>query len=194
MNLNEFIPQAVRTESRINSVKVNKEFLQTALAIYVSSGRILDQIKKNVFYNKPYNVEKLMENFDPLNAISKAVRTDGWDRQEIEEEIYKKELIDMDPRVFHAIIGIMTEATELAEQLLKGVQGEEVDRVNLLEEVGDNFWYIAVLLDALQSNPDNVLETVIEKLKARFPDKFTSEAAINRNTKKERKILEKNIK
>lgn len=191
MNLNEFIPQAIRTESRIEKVEVNKEVLELLLGSFIAFGHLLDQVKKNVFYNKPYNVENLHKT---LTSDLGVMASNELDIDHTKQLLEQKETIDVDPRVFHAIVGILTESTELAEQLLKGVRGEKMDRINLLEELGDNFWYSAVMMDALQANPDNVLETVVRKLKARFPDKFTSNAAINRDLNKEREVLEGNIK
>lgn len=153
--------------------------------------------------------------------------------------------------MLHATMGILTEF----EELLDNHQGQE-DKVNIMEEVADIFWYLAIfarqydiemphqdmmnhmgkdelviasikqtlkVLDVLkkklfynkpidhemvkfttnyvivnmrsylwQHNIDmkDALERNIEKLKARYGDKFTSEKAINRDIDRERKILE----
>ena len=42
----------------------------------------------------------------------------------------------------HGIIGSMTESGELAEVLLNMLDGKSPDRVNVVEEVGDNRWYL----------------------------------------------------
>lgn len=59
------------------------------------------------------------------------------------------------------------------------------------------FYYLRMytfgLLEVLEANDvdlEQILEKNIAKLRARFPDKFTEELAINRDTDKERKILE----
>lgn len=190
MNLNEFIPQAIRTESRIDVVKTNKEFLTEALIAFIVAGTLLDQVKKNVFYNKPFDLKKMDDKFSCLNSDLVSYETDEY-YIEAAQQINAKEVIDVDPRVFHAIIGIMTESTELAEQLLAGVRGKKMDRVNLLEEgAGDVCWYQAILVDALGADWEEALQTVINKLRARYPDKFTNENAINRDLNNERKILE----
>jgi uncharacterized protein YabN with tetrapyrrole methylase and pyrophosphatase domain len=62
--------------------------------------------------------------------------------------------------------------------------------VNLAEEMGDLFWYIAVICDALEVSFEDVMERNIAKLKARYGDKFTEHAATNRNLEEERRILE----
>ena len=45
-------------------------------------------------------------------------------------------------RMFHGIVGFASEQAELQAAIAKN------DRVNTLEEVGDMFWYIAILADA----------------------------------------------
>jgi hypothetical protein len=52
-------------------------------------------------------------------------------------------------RLFHAQLGMDTEQAELAEMLTAhSVLGKPFDRVNLLEENGDQLWYCALGLDA----------------------------------------------
>jgi pyruvate,water dikinase len=48
---------------------------------------------------------------------------------------------------------------------------------------------ICLFCDINNINIENILDTNIEKLKARYGEKFTSERAINRNLEKEREIL-----
>lgn len=94
-------------------------------------------------------------------------------------------------RVLHAIIGIVTEAGELVEALEKSlVEQTDFDDVNLLEEAGDIYWYLALLLDATNNNMDECLNRNIAKLAARYPEKFTEYHATNRKLDDERKILE----
>jgi hypothetical protein len=63
--------------------------------------------------------------------------------------------------------------------------------INIAEEFGDIDWYKAIGVDELNINWVTILDTVISKLKTRYPDAFTSEDAINRDLDKERKVLDK---
>ncbi len=175
------------------------------------------------------------------------------------------------PRVLHGLLGMATEIGELLDLYKKHlIYGKPFDRINLLEEVGDTYWYIALTRDAcgvdmdviarrieigdfpnsfnggdvslelltrtinlhsvttdalntwliatlhdlpldiaeitnlctfaqvllkviLESNGftvEQAQERNIAKLAKRYPDKFTSEAALNRDLDAERKILE----
>lgn len=93
--------------------------------------------------------------------------------------------------LIHASMGLSTEAAEFTDALKKHIfYGKELDEVNLKEEIGDILWYAAIALEALDSNFEEVMQTNIDKLSARYPDKFTEELAENRNLGLERAILE----
>ena len=98
-------------------------------------------------------------------------------------------------RLLHCALGLSGEAGEFTDSLKKHVfYGKALDRTNLIEELGDLTYYIAVAANALDSNLAEVLKVNEEKLKARYKNGFSEEAATNRNLKKERSILEKNTK
>jgi len=94
--------------------------------------------------------------------------------------------------LLHASMGLSTESAEFADALKKHIfYGKELDKTNLKEELGDILWYCAIALEALDTDFESVMKTNIDKLSARYPDKFTEEAAKNRDLDKERAILEK---
>ena len=51
-------------------------------------------------------------------------------------------------------------------------------------------WYKAIITDELNIEWEDGWEKIINKLKARFGDKFNTDGANNRNLEKEREILE----
>ena len=65
---------------------------------------------------------------------------------------------------------------------------------NGFKEFGDIDWYKAIAFDAWNVDPESPLNAVINKLKLRYPEKFTSSAAINRDLSKERETLESDMK
>lgn len=94
-------------------------------------------------------------------------------------------------RLLHAGIGIATEAGEFLDQLKKHVfYGKDLDFTNLKEEIGDMLWYLAIALDELGFTFEEVMSMVIEKLKKRYPEKFTEAEALNRDLETERLVLE----
>jgi len=95
-------------------------------------------------------------------------------------------------RMLHGAVGIATEAGELLDALKKHIfYGKTLDEVNVKEEIGDLFWYIAVLCDSLDASFEEIWETNIAKLKARYGEKFNEKGALHRDLEKEREILEK---
>lgn len=94
--------------------------------------------------------------------------------------------------LLHCAIGASTEANELLDAFKKHIYyGKPLDVVNVGEEVADILWYIINLCRLLELDPEKLMDNNIDKLRKRFPDKFTSEAALNRDLDAERKELEK---
>ena len=94
-------------------------------------------------------------------------------------------------RLLHGAIGLDTEVGELMDALKKHIYyGKPLDLVNVKEELGDLMWYIALICNTVDVDMQTVMDRNIEKLAARYPDKFTEEDALNRNLDKERDILE----
>jgi NTP pyrophosphatase (non-canonical NTP hydrolase) len=93
-----------------------------------------------------------------------------------------------DQRLLHAAMGMCTETGELMDALKKHMfYGKPLDGVNLSEELGDLFWYIAIACDALGTTFEEVWEMNIAKLRKRYPGKFTEH---ERDLLAERKELE----
>lgn len=94
--------------------------------------------------------------------------------------------------VLHGLLGQLSEAGEAMEALLKllGSEDGQLDETNLMEEAGDSMWYSAKTLDAIDVEMSDAMQRIIDKLHARFPDKFTQDRANNRNLNAERQALE----
>lgn len=121
--------------------------------------------------------------------IKNALRTESQDFTDTAERISDKRAI----RLLHAGIGFSTEAAEFLDALKKHVYyGQELDEVNLKEEMGDLFWYLAIACDQLGVDFEALMERNAAKLKARYGEKFTKERAAQRDLFEEREILEAN--
>jgi len=91
----------------------------------------------------------------------------------------------------HMLFGMLTELGEITDVFKKELAyGKEVDWVNVKEEVGDLMWYIAGFCNINDFDLEEILQTNIDKLRARYPEKFTTTHALNRDLEKERSILE----
>jgi len=119
--------------------------------------------------------------------VKNATRTESTDFDKIAQRLSQKGNI----RLLHGAIGLATEAGEFLDALKKHVYyGKDLDRVNLAEELGDLFWYCAIIADELNVPFAKIMETNIEKLRARYGEKFSEEKADKRNLDVEREILE----
>lgn len=190
MNLEEFVKDATRTESKIPFVVTNQAVLSNIISMFILSGQMLDQYKKNIFYKREINNDVLIDNFKALAEVM----TNLSYQLKSNEHQDNNDVLVINPRIFHAVLGAGTEATELMEQLQHMIEtGEGPDTVNLLEEFFDINWYNAILHDELNTAMEHTLSCGIDKLKKRFPDKFTSEQAIHRDVDAEREILNRMV-
>jgi len=89
-------------------------------------------------------------------------------------------------RLLHGGVGIATEAGELLDNIKKHLfYKRAIDETNMKEELGDLLWYMAIICDVYGWDFEDIMERNIEKLRVRYPEKFTVESAIERNVEKE---------
>jgi len=185
--LDDYVTGAVSTESVIEEVKVNKQFLNQILTLHIASGNILDQIKKHAFYRREYDFSKIDN-----NLVSMLKELTSLSYLTVDELEGAETALDINPRIFHAILGVATESVELLEAL--EYDGKEMDLINIGEEFGDLNWYQAIFCDAAGIDWENILDTNAEKLfkanKARFKAGFSDDDANKRNLAEERKVLD----
>lgn len=83
-------------------------------------------------------------------------------------------------RLHHAVFGLTSEAGEVAGILQKVYQGHEFDKEHIKKELGDCLWMIAEACEALDLDMDDVMQTNIDKLKARYPEGFSADRSLHR--------------
>lgn len=132
----------------------------------IDAANKLDQVKKSLFYGRDNNLISEGQG-DSTNYADK-----------------------IGPNVVHGIIGIFTEAGELLEALRDSANNNVIDVVNIREEIGDLFWYVAILANEFGFTFEDAMRINIAKLKARFPASFEADYANNRDLAAERVILE----
>lgn len=92
----------------------------------------------------------------------------------INPDLYADEMIN------HAVLGLNSEAGELAGIFQKKYQGHEIDRNHVLKELGDVLWFVSELATAMDLTLEHVAMDNVLKLRKRFPDGFDSDRSINR--------------
>ena len=103
------------------------------------------------------------------------------------------------PRLMHGILGLADEAGELVSTLKSSLYyGEPFDKVNLIEELGDSWFYFTLMVDELAIlfgiSGENMFEVIAHtnkmKLQTRYEaGNYTEEQAKNRDLKKERAVM-----
>jgi NTP pyrophosphatase (non-canonical NTP hydrolase) len=84
----------------------------------------------------------------------------------------------------HAVMGLCTEVGEFANPFKRHIfYAKPLDTVNMIEELGDILWYTALAATALGTTLDEVAKINITKLSLRYPDKFSTNDAIERKDK-----------
>lgn len=93
-------------------------------------------------------------------------------------------------QILHGILGLIGEAAELVPLAIAILHGKEIDETNLIEEIGDCQWFSAITMGALGKTLTAAQIANIAKLRKRYPNKFTLDAAVNRDLFAERAALE----
>jgi len=146
------------------------ETLRRAIAL----GDEVDVLKRAIFYGSAYQESSPAADLTTTISVGAAP-----------EDEYPT------PDMVHSAMGIFTEAAEfLAAVCASCFDGEAFDRTNAVEEMGDLEWYMAVMRRRLGVSQEEVQRINIAKLRARYPDKFASSDALNRDLERERSILE----
>lgn len=119
--------------------------------------------------------------------VSRAIRTDTPITMELVARLTDPDFI----RLLHAGMGLCTESGEFMDMLKRHlIYGKPLDYVNAREELGDQMWYTALAIDVIRTTLDEVMTVNINKLKLRYPEKFSEACAIDRDVDAERELLE----
>jgi NTP pyrophosphatase (non-canonical NTP hydrolase) len=87
----------------------------------------------------------------------------------------------MTEAISEGVFGLIGEVGETVDLLKKSLfHGHELDKSELIKELGDVMWYIAYLSDTFNIQLDKIAQTNIDKLKARYPVGFSTHHSMNR--------------
>ena len=189
MDYKEFIENAIKTESVVDELNIDKNLLLKIFQLFIETTEILDAVKKQAFYGNAEKMKSIPARTAKIEELSKQI---SFTYHHLERgDFAAVKPFGVNTRVAHGVIGIATEAGELTECLYKSMENNApLDYVNLIEELFDGDWYKAVISDECDIDWEKSWQTIIDKLKARFGEKFSEDRANNRDLDKERKILE----
>ncbi len=145
-------------------------------------GSAFDDLKRQIYYGQSKNMAEIAGKLGDVNV---EIQSKGLDIVLTPEQY----------RMLHAAFGLVTEAVEFLETVAKNItDGVPIDPVNVMEELGDTSWYSAIPMNLYGLTVEQVLKANIAKLKARYPNKFELDKAVNRDLDAERKTLEQAMK
>lgn len=148
---------------------VSPLFLGIVLGNRKKSADLVDACKRALFYNKTDRLGEYTE---------AAVNHLGLEFTE-------------EPELIHAVLGLEGEVGEIQEAALAQGLSVEERRARIVDESGDLLWFLALLFKQYGITFDEAFDRNIAKLAARYPDKFTIEAAVTRNLEAEAEVFSK---
>lgn len=84
--------------------------------------------------------------------------------------------------LINGVMGLCGESGEAIDIVKKHLaQGHPLDTEKLAKELGDVAWYLAETAHAIGYPLEEIMRMNIEKLRARYPEGFDSEASIRRD-------------
>ncbi len=91
--------------------------------------------------------------------------------------------LDRHDVLINGVMGLCGEAGEAINIVKKHLaQGHPLDREALIRELGDVAWYLAETATALDLDLDTVLTQNLAKLRARYPEGFSAEKSMHRES------------
>lgn len=192
MNYGHYNQASARTERVFRDGAVIKydavQLLLALLSADSSNAVMIDGLKKNMFYGTRIDHEKdLLPKIKEAQALFDIEKVGGGGlTKEAGLKLGEKEM-----RVLHAVLGILSETSELVEALMKPIlHGGEFDLTHIAEEIGDNKFYYAILYRVFGLDEDDIRAANVHKLQVRYPELFTQAAAENRDLAGEKAALE----
>ena len=83
--------------------------------------------------------------------------------------------------VMNAALGLCGESGEVSDIVKKfRFQGHDLDFDHIAKELGDIAWYLAVGAYAIGYDLETILQMNVDKLKARYPDGFSTDRSLHR--------------
>ncbi len=191
MRIEEYIEAAMRTEypsyepmkERIQSTQLFR-LLHAAVGISGECGEMFQAITSDGLIKD--NTNMIEETGDMLWFIANACSA-------LDVEM-PTAIINIPPDKLN-IVMLVRRLTVAASKVLDEVKrvifyGKALDEKMLVVLIRNVVYFNYALCIALESNVTSVMEININKLKTRYPDKYSDEKAMNRNLNDERKALE----
>lgn len=182
MEFEKYQQLAHRTFAELDSRKL--EVAHMALGMCGEISELYEAIEKN----DPVNIGEELTDINWFLANYLLIRT-RIPYQVLLETVEDYEYMELHEDLFTGLILSLSKVTDYIKRDV--IYGKKVDGDKLFVELSKTCKYLFKLYKKYGLDVHQCMENNIAKLKVRFPDKFTEEAAINRDLKRERVELEK---
>ena len=171
MNIIEYQVEASRTCPSLGSEDL--DILHMDLGIAAEVGELLDIFKKHIAYKKELDKVHIGEEIADIcwYTVNKARILEISLTKDITDKYFYKYISGNKPMLY-----------DISEILLN---------YKLIGEINNLISMLFGITQYFELDFYKILDNNINKLRVRYPEKFTEENALNRNLKKERKELEK---
>lgn len=186
----DYIAEAhVTASGSFHGDKVPFEFAADAIENSALVLQRLDKVKKTLFYGRELGVTNIGQAAADSSGFVEVIKLASKGAIPEEGGLTDEQATNL----LHGVIGAATEVGEMLEHLYDIlVHGKALDAVNMVEEMGDAFWYFALIARSIGTTFDSAQRINIQKLRFRYKDKFEEFDANNRDLFIERKVLEAN--
>lgn len=190
MKLLEYKDLAIRTAAKGETEQ--QDLMHSACGLVTEVGELVDQYKRHIFYKKEYDKNHLIEEVgDVMWYLALGMEVLKCDLTSYEEEDFLEETIKA-LNVESVLAALVYNSASIFACSFKYTSKDDQEAMwghymyylkNIL--IGLRHFCAVMNIDYEESKTKN-----IAKLKARFPQGFTEEAAVNRNLEVEKVALE----
>lgn len=185
MKAEQYAKEVVRTLKVLPTLEEN--LLHISYGITTEIGELVDIYKKKLAYGKEIDLVNLKEELGDIQwYVFNGLNFLKFNINNIDEES-KVNLIYF-PNNEYKTKGLLLGLSFYSSELFKDLSEDEISVIKI--DLLIIYKIVKLICKDYGFEMENIFDININKLKVRFPEKFTQEAALNRNLDKERKSLE----
>jgi NTP pyrophosphatase (non-canonical NTP hydrolase) len=189
MDLLEYIPLALTTKAP--SDMKDGDLIHAAMGLVTEIGELVDNYKKCIFYKKDFNLVNFKEELGDIawylavgfSTVIPSEEGRSWTLKEMQDE--SKSIRDIDDSSTETDLPYLAFLTEFSSEIfLAAALPEDRENAEILYNFGRIYYVLIRLLarNIPEYSLEQALEDNIEKLRKRYPNKFSTESAVNRDT------------
>lgn len=184
LNYREFVSNLASDPATYNLGREVVHGLVAALHRLTPASLELDHFKRAMTYGEKLRINPPAN--DPNGVANLLVTAVAFGEKDLPLNPEQKSRL----LLIHGVLGKITEALEMAPILVALLQKDTFDKVNLVEELGDDDWYSALVAKALDMPVGEPVRRNVRKLAKRYKGGvFTRGEAVNRQLDVERSAL-----